>query len=169
MARVTISGDTKKVTDAILGGTPSIPLKSWFDFAKGHTTVISRTVHGISSVELDHENMSMTPILLALSEGFKVEGAPIYIKMSPARYAGQVPQGISNRSYFDETGTNIVRKWSEWKDAAHEHMTASDGDKIVPGNSFGEELPSDSLLALMLGGYTMFLGSEVNVNFQQEL
>ena len=167
MARVTISGDTAKVTDAILGGDPSPALKAWFDFAKGHTSVISKTVSGISSIEVDHDSISMSPLLLALSEGFSVEGAPVYIKMSPATYAGDVPQGISNRSYFDEEGTEFVRTWAEWKDGSHEHITAADDDMIVPGNSFGVELPSSDLFILMMGGYTLLLGAEVNAFFPE--
>ena len=161
MARVTIAGDTLKVSDPYLGGDPIPALKAYFDFAKGHSTVVSRTINGISSVELDHESMTIDPILLSLSSGFTVEGAPIYLKMTPLIYVSQVPEGISNRSFMVED-QEVVRTWAEWKDSVHEHMDATDGDKIVPGNSFGYELSSAELSILLGLGFTMLLGSEVN-------
>lgn len=158
MARVTISGPTTKVTDPILGGAPVAALKAWFDFAKGQRSVVATTVTGLSSIEVNSEDITMAPIMLALSEGFTVEGAPIFIKMSAVKYSSGVPVGISNRLKQD----NTVRQWSEWKDDTHEHISSTDGDKIVPGNSWGVELSSDELVVLLgLTGYTLLLGQDV--------
>lgn len=158
MARVTISGPTTKVTDPILGGAPVAALKAWFDFAKGQKSVIATTSNGISSIEVNSEDITIDPLLLSLSEGFTVEGAPVFIKMSSVKYNGGVPVGISNRL----TPDNTVRQWSEWKDDTHEHISSTDGDKIVPGNSWGVELTSAELSVLLgLSGYTLLLGQDV--------
>lgn len=158
MARVTISGPTTKVSDPILGGTPVAALKAWFDFAKGQKSVIATTNSGVSSIEVNSEDITIDPLLLALSEGFTVDNAPIFIKMSTVKYSGGVPVGISNRLKPD----NSVRQWSEWKDDTHEHISSTDGDRIVPGNSWGSELTSDELVVLLgLTGYTLLLGQDV--------
>lgn len=168
MARITISGSTAKVTDTVLGGSPVATLKAWFDFAKGHNSVISKTGNGISSIEIDDDSTSIDPLLLALSNGFTVEGAPIFIKMSTSKYNGNMPVGISNCTYTDDEGTEFVRTWTEWHDDTHEHFDATDGDKIVPGNSWGEELSSAELTKLLsLTGYTLLLGQEVNAHREQ--
>ena len=158
MARVTISGATALVTDELLGGTPHPQLKAWFDFAKGQKNVIATTQDGISALEVNSEDISMAPLLLSLSQGFTVEGAPVFIKMNTATYNGDVPEGIRNRI---DPADNSVRSWAFWKDATHEHMDAADGDKIVPGNSWGEELATPELLVLLGAGYSMRLGHEL--------
>ena len=159
MARMTIAGDTAKVTDALLGGSPVPALRAWFDFAKGQKNVIATTNDGISAIEVNSDDVSIAPVLLALSEGFTVEGAPICIKMTPAQYAGDVPEGISNR--VKEDGT--VRKWNEWHaPVTHDHKNsgANDGDKLVFGSSWGFELTSAELLTLLAGGYTLIMAHE---------
>jgi hypothetical protein len=157
MARVTIKGDSSKVMPATIGGNPHPALEAWFDFAKGQKSVVATTDAGMSAIEIDSDTITMQPLLLALSQGFTVDDAPVFIKMSTATYAANVPMGISNRA--DEQGA--VRKWSEWKDATHEHMNAADGDKIVPGNSWGVELTSNELAILASGGYSLYLAHEV--------
>ncbi|MCA9340077.1 MAG: hypothetical protein KDA17_04155 [Candidatus Saccharibacteria bacterium] len=98
-----------------------------------------------------------------LNAGGDVEDAPVFIKMSTATYAGNVPANIHERSYLDENDLEVVRKWSEWKDATHTHLDAADGDKIVPGNSWGYEFTSAELKALLAAtGYTLYLDHEVN-------
>lgn len=98
-----------------------------------------------------------------LNAGGDVEGAPVFIKMSGSKYQQQVPVGIHERTYTDPEGNELNRKWSEWKDATHEHMDAADGNKIVPGNSWGYELSSAELKVLLgLTGYTLYLAHEVN-------
>lgn len=161
MARVTISGPSIKVMPAELGGTPHTGLKAWFDFAKGQKSVIATTVNGISAIEVNSEDISMAPLLLSLSQGFTVEGAPVFIKMTPTKYALDVPEGIRNREYLNADEETVVRTWVDWHDNTHEHMDATDGDKIVAGNSWGAELSSDELLVLLGGGYTLYLGHEI--------
>jgi len=98
-----------------------------------------------------------------LSAGGDIEEAPIFIKMSSSKYQQDVPVGIHERTFEDDDGNELNRKWSEWKDSTHEHLTADDGDKIVPGNSWGYELSSESLKALLaLTGYTLYMGHEVS-------
>lgn len=162
MARINISGPTTKVISATLGGSPVAALKDWFDFAKGQGSVIARTINGVSSLEVDDDSVTMSPLLLALANGFTVEGAPVYIKMNAARYATNVPEGINNRSYVTgEDAQTVIRTWADWHDATHTHMTAADGDKIVPGNSFGSELTSSELSILLAAEYSMRLGHEL--------
>lgn len=162
MARILISGPTTKVLSATLGGSPVAALKDWFDFAKGQGNVIARTINGVSSLEVDDDTVTMAPLLLALANGFTVEGAPVYIKMDTTKYATNVPEGISNRTYLNDAEETVIRTWAEWKDATHNHMTADDGDKIVPGNSFAKELTSAELLILAADSdYTLYLGHEV--------
>jgi hypothetical protein len=169
---MTIKGATTKVLSANLGGAPVAALKDWFDFAKGQKNVIATTDHGISGVELNSEDVSISPVLLALSEGFTVEGAPIWIKMDTDAYAGEVPVGISNRSYtlIPEEGEpqTIVRNWADWHDATHEHMDAADGDVLVAGNSWGSELASAELTVLLGAGYTLLLNHEVAAHLPEE-
>ena len=98
-----------------------------------------------------------------LNAGGDIEDAPMYIKMSSSKYQANVPVGIRERTFMDEDENELNRKWSEWKDSNHEHMTAEDGDKIVPGNSWGVELSSAELKVLLgLTGYTLYLAHEVN-------
>lgn len=103
-------------------------------------------------------------ITIFLQAGGDVENAPVFIKMTPAKYNTAVPVGISNRSYTEAgSDTPIIRKWAEWKDSQHEHLTAEDGDKMVPGNSWGAELTSAELKVLIgLSGYTLYMTHEVN-------
>ncbi len=155
MARMTISGATAKVTDELLGGSPVPALRAWFDFAKGQKNVIATTANGTSGIEVNSDDVSSVAVLLALSEGFTVEGAPICIKMTAEQYAGDVPEGISNGIDGD-----VVRKWSEWHDDTHEHIEAADGDMLVFGNSWGVELTSAELLTLLGGGYTIMMAHE---------
>lgn len=164
MARINISGPTTKILSATLGGSPVAALKDWFDFAKGQGSVIARTINGVSYLEVDDDTVTMSPLLLALANGFTVEGAPVYIKMNTTRYATGVPEGISNRSYVTgegEEAQTVIRTWADWHDATHTHMTAADGDKIVPGNSFGSELTSSELSILLAAEYSMRLGHEL--------
>jgi hypothetical protein len=164
MAKITFQGPTAKIMPAEIGGTPHPVLRPWFDFAKGHGTVAvsTNTAVGQTTFTIDSVHVPSDVLNLALSEGFEAEGAPVFIKMSPATYATDVPVGIRNRSYEDESEQEIVRKWLEWFSENHNHMDAADGDKIVPGNSWGSELSSDELLILLGAGYTLVLGHEVN-------
>lgn len=85
-----------------------------------------------------------------------VTGFPCFIKMTLAQYALEVPAGIRGREYIDENEVTIVRTWSEWKDATHNHSDAADGlHKLVPGNSWGVELDGDEMAILAAAGYTL--------------
>lgn len=164
MARMTITVPTAKILDSALGGKPDAQLKAWFDFAKGQRNVDAATYADIgkSVLTVNSEDSSTSAVLLALSKGGDVEGAPMFIKMTSSKYQQQVPVGIHERTYMDPEGNELNRKWSEWKSANHEHMDATDGDKIVPGNSWGVELSSAELKSLIaLTGYTLVLGHEV--------
>lgn len=165
MARITIEGPATKVMSANLGGAPDPVLFDWWDFAKGQQSVIASTdlAAGTSALEVNSDDCTAATLAYAIGQGFTVEGAPIFIKMTDAKYQQQVPVGIHERTYTDPEGNELNRKWSEWKDATHEHMDAADGDKIVPGNSWGQELTSAELSVLLgLTGYTLYLAHEVN-------
>lgn len=164
MARMTIIGPAAKVKSAILGGTPHPLLKEWFDWAKGQSSVVasSPAKEGTTQLEINSEDASMDAVKLALSEGFDVHNAPVFIKMSNSKYQVNVPVGIHEREVDDGQGNMVNRKWSEWKSANHNHMEAKDGGKIVPGNSWGHELTSDEIKVLLnLSGYTLYLTHEV--------
>lgn len=160
MARINITVNTALVMDTALGGTPDTTLKAWFDFAKGQRNVDAATFSdtGKSTLEINSDDTTMAPLNYLLSQGGDVENAPVFIKMSTATYGGEVPDGINNRV---DPSDSSVRLWSDWKDSNHNHMDAADGDKIVPGNSWGDELSSNELKVLLGLGYTMYLAHEV--------
>lgn len=153
-----IYGSTLKVLDAALGGQPVTALKAWFDFAKGQKNVTAWTDNGVSGIEVNARDVTTGAVLLALANSFTVEGAPIFIKMDIATYEGDVPEGIRNRI---DPADDSVRWWKFWHDEYHNHMDAADGGKIVPGNSWGEELSSTELQILLLEGYDIRLGHEL--------
>lgn len=168
MATITFTGPTYKLADDDLtpgeGQVPDITLMKWFNLAKGHDGVsVSAPQTGVTRFKIDSSHIPPGILALSLSNGFTVDDAPTFFKMSQATYATDVPDGIRKRSYQDETEQTIVRKWSEWKDANHSHLTALDGDAIVPGNAIdGQETSSAELLVLLSAGYTILLNHEVN-------
>ena len=166
MPRVTLSGPSSKVMSATLGGAPDATLKEWWDFAKGQKTVEATTdlATGTSTMIVESDDLNSGIISLAISQGFTVTDAPVFVKMSVATYANPVPDGLGNREKPDSS----IRTWSEWHDATHNHMDATDGDKIVPGNSFGVELTSAELAVLLAGGYTLLTASEVAAHLPSE-
>lgn len=157
---ITIRGPKSKLMPAVLGGDPSPVLQAWFDYAKGQRLVESYTEGGTQVLIIPSNSANADGIKLALSEGFTVEGAPLFILMDADTYAGQVPEGISNRTY-DNDGVDVVRTWADWHSPTHSHMDAADGRKIVAAASWGVELSSAELLALLTLGYTMIMPHEV--------
>lgn len=157
MTRILISGDENKVKSATLGGTPDAVLKEWFDWAKGQKNVVASTADGVTALEVNASDTAFSALAYAISQGFTVEGAPIFMKMDADTYAGEVPEGIRNRLDAED---NVIT-WESWHDDTHHHMDANDGDKIVAGNSWGEELSSAELAILLGAGYTMRLGHEI--------
>lgn len=93
--------------------------------------------------------------------GGEIHGYPVYIKMSGAKYTGNVPEGIVNRSSVDDQGQAYTRTWAEWRDATHRSRQMADGSWVVPGNSWGYELPASQIKILNdAAGYTVLLASE---------
>lgn len=165
MSIVHIEGPISKIIPATIGGTPHPILIDWWTTGKGlsNTKSFMSLLTGTAWIEVDSTALSQALVYLLLSEGFSVTGAAVFLKMSPETYDTEVPEGISNRIHSD---TDTVKKWSEWHDDYHSHIAATDGDKIVPGNSFGIELTSDELLILLLSGFQFYLGHEI-VNLLQ--
>lgn len=125
---------------------------------------------------------SMIPIELVvpwLSYGGSVPstaGYPAWLLIDAATYAGDVTDGISNRSYRDDQDNEIIRTWSQWKISdAYQHVAAnagsykvdpsdtdetavvvSAGDMIVPGVCWGQQLSAAELaLAHQTTGITI--------------
>jgi hypothetical protein len=85
--------------------------------------------------------------------GGEVTGLPMFIEITMERYNNYVPDYVPNSSYVDEGGNEIRRKWSEWRDDNHIHITTDNNIIIVQGNSFGEELHSSVIARLVYDGY----------------
>lgn len=165
MARITVQAPETMTKPAAIGGSVDpldAPIRDWFDWAKGQKSVIAWTEGAVSHLEVNSEDCNAATLSYLLGRGGDVHDAPIFVKMSSAKYQANVPVGIHEREVDDGQGNMVNRKWSEWKDATHNHLTAADGDKIVPGNSWGYELTSDELKVLLgLTGYTLYLAHEV--------
>jgi len=122
------------------------------------------TVH-VDGIDNSHSAITMPVILGWHAAGGSVTDYPFYIKMSTATYAGNVPDGMPNRSYTDEDDNEVIRTWAEWKDATHNHFDADDGDKMVPANSWGVELTSTEMTLLNgLTGYELLTSAEFTSN-----
>lgn len=108
----------------------------------------------------DHGEITTTVIVGMQGFGLSVSGWPAFIKMSPATYSGSVPSYVP---VADESSRPVL--WSDWKDSTHNHLDATDGDKIVPGNSLdGTELDGSVIADLVSQGsseYTVLSSSEV--------
>jgi len=116
------------------------PFKDLIEEASWRGATVTRSGDDGTLTVTDAQDLDIPTYMAIVTAGLNVAGLPVWIKMSPATYTGDVPTGIPNRSYDDGQGNTVTRKWSEWKDSTHEHMDAADGDKIVPGNSWGSEL-----------------------------
>jgi len=166
MARLTVEAPEATTKPIAVGGSADPldePIRSWFDWAKGQRSVEAWTDDGVSHLTVDSEDCAMSTLQYVLSRGGDVRDAPVFIKMSTATYAAAVPDGISNRTYTDDADVEQTRNWDKWKDSNHNHMDADDGDKIVPGNSWGAELTSDELKVLSADSdYTLYLAHEVS-------
>lgn len=123
--------------------------------------LVTKTSGDVKTVTVDSTKVTMADMAISLAKGYAVEGAPTWIKMTLKVYAGDVPVGIGNRSTFDDKGAESVRTWADWHDEYHKHQDASDGDKLVAGNSFGVELTSDELKVLISSKYTLLLAHEI--------
>ena len=164
MAYITVTVDTNIIKPAGIGGKPDALLAPWFEFGKGQKNVLTTTVQATGKTSMQFDSAEATGALLSyiLGKGGTVDDAPIFIKMDTTKYATNVPEGISNHTYVNDAEETVTRTWADWHDATHTHMTAADGDKIVPGNSFGVELTSAELLILAAdNSYTLYLGHEV--------
>lgn len=115
------------------------------------------------SVHVDNSHPAITIPLIAgwSAAGGSVSGYPVFIKMSTSTYTGDVMTGMPNRTYLDGNNVEQTRTWDEWKDSTHEHFDADDGDKLVPGNSFGTELTGAEIAALYADSdYTVLTATE---------
>lgn len=118
---------------------------------------------GINTTFYIREDFFTQAVLSALLQipNLVIEDLDVWVKMSTAKYATAVPVGISNRTYLDETETEIVRKWNEWHSENNVHYDATDGDKLVPGNSWNGYLTHAELAVLAgLTGYTLYPAHE---------
>lgn len=119
---IKIYGDAKKVTKASIGGTPAALLLDWWDYAKGLSSNEADVQDGVATLQITHtKNVTVDEVMLAISNGFEVEGFTVFIEMTATKYNGNVPAGIPNRSVFDEEGNETILKWSEWHLPQNEH------------------------------------------------
>lgn len=134
----------------------STPFKDLIEEASWRGTEVER-INGDGQITVtDVRDLDITTYMAIVGAGMTVEGFPVWIKMSTATYAAAVPSGIPNRSYVDGQGNTVIRDWDEWKADGHEHMDAEDGDKIVPGNSWGTELTgAEAKILHDAAGYTL--------------
>ena len=141
---IKIYGDSRLVQSEILGGTPDMVLKEWWDWAKGLATNVSTVVGGVASLTLANAtDASADAIMFAVSKGFEVEGYPTYIQMTQTKYEGNVPAGIRGREEVLEDGTTNVLTWQEWADqygrtfnkiGTKQYIEASDGNTYLKGS-----------------------------------
>lgn len=134
---IKIYGDASKVQSTIIsgGGTPNYTLKEWFDYSKGMETNHTTVKDGIATLVVeDVSSVSLEAALLAISEGFEIEGMPLVIEMTEAKYDNQVIAGVPERTTVNEEGVETVLKWDEWKKSNMEHYHI--GDKhYIPTNA----------------------------------
>lgn len=159
---ITIKGPQSEILPQGLGGpNPPKPIRDWFEYAKGQRGVESYTDGAMQVLTVPHDKVTTAGLMLCLSEGFEVHNAPWFIVMDADTYAGEVPDGISNRTIETDDGETI-RTWADWHSPTHNHMDAADGRKIVAGASWGVELTSDEIVVLLGAGYTLVLGADVS-------
>lgn len=91
----------------------------------------------INDIDLAQRKFSLALLNSWLLAGGEILGYPIFIQMSEATYDTSVPEGLN----FRVNDTGGVRTWRQWRGTLHEHRQLSDNTWIVPGNSWGEELP----------------------------
>lgn len=103
---------------------------------------------------VDTDVFRLSTALGIVQAGGEVKNLPAWIKIPTANYEDEVPAYLPKRTYQDEQGNEVVRKWSEWKDGVHEHNLIGT-DYYVGGNSFGEELLGTILAQLYAGGFTL--------------
>ena len=110
-------------------------------------------------IESTNDNsFSLNDVTEVLNAGFKVEGLPVFIKLSEAQYQTEVLEGLANRE--DKNGE--VKNWNEWKNESCEHLECIDGSIIVQGNSAtGVELNSTELSIVLNSNLTVLKGSEI--------
>ena len=93
-----------------------------------------------------------------VAAGGDVEGFPLFLELTEAKYATDVPDGITNRSVTDDEGNTTVLKWSEWKGANMTHAEYG-GKFYVPLNSnvpHGEHLKASEAVTLIgKAGYAL--------------
>lgn len=100
----------------------------------------------IDDIKLVQEKFTLPTLNSWLIAGGEIYGLPFFFQMSQTTYDGDVKDGIDNR--LTEGGS--VRKWNEWKDASHQHRQLSDNTWVVPGNSWGMELPASQVKLLFI-------------------
>jgi len=113
------------------------------------------------AVEVPRSGISDEQLQYVQDLGYVVSGLPVWIRMSAETYSGEVPAGLPNRDIVDDEGSATgVRAWSQWHDATHSHRQLSDGDWIVPGNSWGRALTLDELEPLRINSAYMLLATQ---------
>ena len=115
----------------------------------------------------DLSTLNVNRLLTFLNDGGNVDDLEIYIKMPVSNYTDDdVPNQLPRDSRPDPTDANPnrrrSRKWSEWKSRNHNHMDATDGEKIIPGSSWGRALNKRQILAVAANpAYTLLLQDDL--------
>lgn len=104
----------------------------------------------ITNINASHplSQQVLTPTLIGqlVALGGDIEGFPVFFKMAKD-YAEttDVPSTMPNSIITSEDGTTTPVKWINWHDSTHQITEYDDNGVIyvvIPGNSFGEELPA---------------------------
>lgn len=153
MPRVTFRGDNN-----LLGITSPFAAFSY----QAALSDVERSFDGgiFTIVAKDVSMIDVATVVSFVGLGGSVQGFPVFIKIASANYEDNALSSLPNATYVNEADETVNRKWSEWHDSTHVHTDASDGAKLIAGNSWGEELTGVEIKALVDGGYNVLTASQ---------
>ena len=103
--------------------------------------------NGVVTVEITDDSLVDIPTVKGwIAGGGEIEDLPVFFSFTSTAYGKDVPEGFPERSYEDEEGNTVIRKWSEWKSPNHEHNVIGNLT-YVPSNSWGYELTGAQIVA----------------------
>jgi hypothetical protein len=163
MTQVKIYGSSALIQPANIGGSPDAVLKDWFDWAADQDDNSVKTKDGVTTLTVsDSDALEVDTVMYAISKGYEVEGLPLMIELTAAKYAANVLEGIPNRTIEDEEGNETILKWSEWKRANNEHFQIGDKYYIMTNANVSPNYLKGSEFAVIYGkaGYNLLTNKE---------